>query len=77
MKRAELRVGERVRVCDGQPEPPKHHTKKHRSWAATNCEGTLAGFSGDRAQVETSRDSIMVMVKVVPIEWVQPIEVQP
>lgn len=35
----ELQRGDRVRVSNGQPEPPKHHKKKHREWEFRNFEG--------------------------------------
>ena len=31
--------GDFVRVSNGQPEPPKHHKKKHREWGYMNFEG--------------------------------------
>ena len=69
MKRIELKVGERVRVSDGQPEPPKRHTRKHWSWECRNFEGYLVGFDSGRAGID--KDGRGIMVSWVPVEQVE------
>ena len=34
-----IEKGDYVKVSDGQPEPPKHHQKKHRHWGYRNFFG--------------------------------------
>lgn len=36
-----LSKGDKVHVSDGTQEPPKHHSKKHRSWSFRNYTGFL------------------------------------
>jgi hypothetical protein len=34
-----LNVGDKVRISDGKPAPPKHHKKKYREWERFNRIG--------------------------------------
>ena len=51
-----LKKGDKIHVSDGQPEPPKHHTKKHGLWACNNYTGYFFGFARccDRCEVKVA-----------------------
>lgn len=48
--------GDEINVSNGQPEPPKHHKKKHRLWACDNYTGFFVSveFSGDQHVIKVS-----------------------
>ncbi|EGQ9284349.1 hypothetical protein F7U66_00580 [Vibrio parahaemolyticus] len=36
---SDLKVGMLVSISNGEKEPPKHHTKKHKLWSSRNRKG--------------------------------------
>ncbi|MDI4654259.1 MULTISPECIES: hypothetical protein [Pseudoalteromonas] len=60
----QLATGQVIFVSNGEKEPPKHHTRKHKSWSFRNYQGFVHrfGFSAGRYEivVGTSRSSVMV-----------------
>ena len=48
--------GDKINVSNGQPEPPKHHKKKHGLWACDNYTGFFVSvdFSGDRHEIKVA-----------------------
>lgn len=39
--------GQAVRVSNSEPEPPKHHTRKHGDWSCRNYDGTVYSVESD------------------------------
>jgi len=60
----QLTAGQAIFVSNGEEEPPKHHTRKHKSWGFRNYQGFVHrfGFSAGRYEIVigTSRSSVMV-----------------
>lgn len=63
-----LNENQRIVVSDGQPEPPKHHTKKHRLWTLNNYTGYFYGFeySCGRYEIKISSKPGSMLVNVYP-----------
>jgi len=51
--------GDKVRISDGTPEPPRHHKKKHRDWYRRNQIGYVFGNEQPfgRISIKASKDS--------------------
>lgn len=47
-----FRKGNRVIVTNGQPQPPKHHTRKLSRWKNENYIGTVAEDESDYIVIE-------------------------
>lgn len=48
--------GDYVIVCDGKPEPPKHHKKKHRLWSLSNYNGWVWRDEGEKVIVDRDKN---------------------
>ena len=57
-----------ILVSDGQPAPPKHHTKKHRLWTLNNYTGYFYGFeySCGRYEIKIRSNPSSMLVNVYP-----------
>lgn len=49
----QLTKGQKIFVSNGEPEPPKHHKRKHRLWSLKNYAGFVYrfGFSAGRYEL--------------------------
>ena len=76
-------IGEKVRVSNGQPQPPAHHTRKLRAWQGRNFNGTVTEYrdscplynGAPAVHVEHEANGleslgIASFVSVVPAAWV-------
>lgn len=61
-----LKKGQVIYVSNGEKEPPKHHTRKHKTWSFRNYRGYVYrfGYSGGRYEIgiDESRSGILVKV---------------
>lgn len=46
-----IKVGDPVTVSNGEPMPPKHHTKKLAGWGLFNFDGFVSSIDSDRVCV--------------------------
>jgi hypothetical protein len=60
----QLEKGQAIFVSNGENEPPKHHTKKHKRWSLRNYKGFLHrfGFSAGRYEIVVDSTGSGVMV---------------
>jgi hypothetical protein len=51
-----LKKGDKIHVSNGQPEPPKHYTKKHSLWACDNYTGFFNSLErcSDRHEIKVA-----------------------
>ena len=41
----QLKKGQTIFVSNGEKEPPKHHTRKHKTWSLRNYKGFVHHFT--------------------------------
>jgi hypothetical protein len=57
--------GTPIRVTDNNPEPPKHHKKRHREWAMSNYVGYFhaAEYSAGRFEIRIATSLTGMLVQ--------------
>lgn len=58
----ELQKGDRVRVSDGTPQPPKHHKRKLAIWQMRNFDGYVWRVEPGRVAVDPTGSGMVVQV---------------
>lgn len=62
----QLTKGQRFHVSNGETEPPKHHTRKHKSWSLRNYVGFVYrfGYSAGRYEIAVDSTGTAILVNV-------------
>ena len=62
----QLIKGQRIHISNGEKEPPKHHTKKHKSWYLRNYVGFVYrfGYSAGRYEIAVDSTGTGILVNV-------------
>lgn len=68
----QMQKGQRVRVCSGEKEPPRHHNRKHEVWRLQNYVGYVHRVEAD-GKVAVDKDGAGVMCFIHPASIVEPI----
>lgn len=66
----QLKKGQTIFVSNGEKEPPKHHTRKHKTWSLRNYKGFVHHFtfSGGRYELAVDSTGNAVMVNCYGID---------
>lgn len=59
---SEFSVGDTVQVSNGQPKPPKHHSKKLGNWECSNYQGYVRGVNENEINVDPTGSGVMCYV---------------
>ena len=57
-----LKIGQMVRVSDGRPRPPKHHSRKLRVWENRNYTGPIEALYPASESDHQDHDEIDVLI---------------
>ncbi len=55
-----FKPGDKVRVSDGKPTPPKHHSKKVDSWKNNNYVGTVYSAKVGEINIDSIGNGIII-----------------
>lgn len=67
-----IRLGDAVRVSNGEPRPPDRFTRKLQQWESSNFTGIYLGEVSGKGVVQAFGRSLRHMGAAVYIRWIQP-----